>query len=61
MKQFLQTLFFFFLVTQICFAQWFWQNPLPQGNDLNDVDFIDEFNGIAVGKSGTIIHTTDGE
>jgi len=60
MKALLQTLFFFFLVTQICFAQWEWQNPLPQGNDLNDVDFIDEFNGIAVGKSGTIIHTTDG-
>ncbi len=29
MKNFLKTLFFFLPVTQICFAQWFWQNPLP--------------------------------
>jgi photosystem II stability/assembly factor-like uncharacterized protein len=60
MKILLQTLVLFLLVTQICFGQWFWQNPSPQGNDLNDVDFIDEFNGVAVGEMGTIIRTTDG-
>ena len=60
MKTFLQTLFFFLLVTQICFAQWFWQNPLPQGNNLNAVSFSDEDNATAVGDFGTIIRTTNG-
>jgi len=41
-------------------AQWEWQNPLPQGNSLNDVSFIDQDNGWAVGKLGTIIRTNDG-
>lgn len=41
-------------------AQWEWQNPLPQGNNLNSATFIDENNGWAVGNSGTILHTSDG-
>ncbi|MCH8020445.1 hypothetical protein IH785_11345, partial [candidate division KSB1 bacterium] len=40
--------------------EWFWQNPLPQGNLLNDIHFFDEFSGIAVGEFGTILRTTDG-
>jgi len=40
--------------------QWTWKNPLPQGNFLKDVHFIDSTNGIAVGERGTIIRTTDG-
>ena len=28
---------------------WFWQNPLPQGNWLNDVSFTDANTGTAVG------------
>ena len=60
MKTFLRILFFFFLVTQICFGQWFWQNPLPQGNTLNDVYFVDENKGWAVGSRGTLLHTVDG-
>ena len=39
---------------------WFWQNPLPQGNDLSSVHFVDEYVGWAIGKFGTIIRTTDG-
>ena len=39
---------------------WFWQNPLPQGNHLTDVYFIDSTFGTAVGYLGTIINTTDG-
>jgi photosystem II stability/assembly factor-like uncharacterized protein len=39
---------------------WQWQNPLPQGNTLNDAHFIDANNGWAVGNGGTILHTTDG-
>lgn len=39
---------------------WRWQNPLPQGNDLNGVDFLDADTGWAVGRNGTILRTTDG-
>ena len=60
MKIFLYTLLFFFLVMQICFAQWFWQNPLPQGNWLSSVCFVDENIGTAVGEDGTILRTSDG-
>jgi hypothetical protein len=69
-KKLLQTLFFFLVVTQICFAQpvsqsvsqggWYWQNPLPTGQTLKDVHVFDENTKIAVGKAGTIIKTTDG-
>jgi hypothetical protein len=41
-------------------GSWEWQNPLPQGNDLVDVVFVDASQGWAVGGSGTILHTTDG-
>ena len=39
---------------------WFWQNPLPQGNPLNDVFVFDLNTAIAVGYLGTVIKTTDG-
>ncbi len=39
---------------------WYWQNPLPQGNQLEEVFFIDANTGWAVGNLGTILHTTDG-
>src|ERR1700687_2720927 len=43
------------------FAQgWFWQNPLPQGNYLLGVSFVDANSGTAVGDAGTILRTTDG-
>ena len=60
MKTLFRILFFFFLVTQICLAQWFWQNPLPQGNHLASVKFISSTVGWAVGSGGTILRTTDG-
>ena len=43
------------------FAQsnWFWVNPLPQGNTLNSIFFINAYTGYAVGQEGTIIKTTD--
>ena len=41
-------------------AQWVWQNPLPQGNHLFAVSFVDANNGTAVGWSGTILRTSDG-
>ena len=38
---------------------WFWQNPLPQGNDLLDIFLFDQNTVIAVGSVGTVIKTTD--
>jgi photosystem II stability/assembly factor-like uncharacterized protein len=48
------------LLPIIVFPQWYWQNPLPQGNFLYSVFFTDSNNGYAVGDLGTIIKTTDG-
>ena len=55
-------LFFILLLTMETYPQdgWFWQNPLPTGNLLNDIFFIDNNIGTAVGEYGTIIRTTDG-
>jgi|GEM_PF-1647409 len=39
---------------------WEWQNPLPTGNRLNDVDFVDSEHGWIVGDFGTILRTVDG-
>ncbi len=37
-------------------GEWEWQNPLPQGNDLNGVWGSSGSDVFAVGKSGTILH-----
>jgi hypothetical protein len=39
--------------------QWHWRNPLPQGNQLNNVVFANG-NYISVGEWGTILTSTDG-
>src|SRR5215469_10757268 len=39
---------------------WFWQNPLPQGNNLWSVAALDASTFIAVGEFGTILRTSDG-
>jgi hypothetical protein len=49
MKILLQILFFFLLLTQICLGRWFWQNPLRQGNTLNDVCFTNANTGTVMG------------
>src|ERR1044071_2099062 len=41
-------------------SQWFWQNPLPQGNNLRGASFVDANTGTVVGDYGTIVRTTDG-
>ncbi|MBI5218243.1 MAG: hypothetical protein HY958_04865, partial [Bacteroidia bacterium] len=51
---------YFFIISSLCFSQWFWQNPLPTGNNLISIKFINSNTGIAVGNEGTIIKTTDG-
>ena len=42
------------------FPQWTWQNPLPQGNSLSSVYFVDANTGYSVGDHGTILKTTNG-
>ncbi len=59
MKKSIFLLCFSFL-SIFAFSQWYWQNPLPQGNILYSVFFTDSNNGYAAGDFGTIIKTTDG-
>ncbi len=40
--------------------KWYWQNPLPQGNMLEKVQFINENKGWAIGARGTLLETADG-
>src|SRR5690242_5154154 len=39
--------------------EWNWQSPLPQGNALNDVGFIDGNTGYVIGGNGLVLETTD--
>ena len=39
---------------------WVWQNPVPQGNVLYDVCFLDTTHGWAVGQLGVVLKTSDG-
>lgn len=39
--------------------EWEWQNPLPQGNDLNDAVWMTENTLLAVGDYSTILRSTD--
>lgn len=53
---------FIFLSGVSVFSQreWHWQHPLPAGNTLNSVEFINEQTGFAAGDLGCILKTTDG-
>ena len=59
-KLFLLIYFISFLYITNSYSQWFWQNPVPQGNVLFQVYFTDANIGTAVGFRGTILRTTDG-
>jgi photosystem II stability/assembly factor-like uncharacterized protein len=39
---------------------WNWQNPLPQGNSLRDIQAFDQNTAIAVGNDGTVLRTDNG-
>lgn len=39
---------------------WTWQNPYPQGTDINGISFPDSLHGYTVGIFGSINRTTDG-
>ncbi|KXK48839.1 MAG: hypothetical protein UZ05_CHB002001973 [Chlorobi bacterium OLB5] len=38
---------------------WFWQNPLPQGNDIYDVKIINNNTALAVCEDGILLKTTN--
>jgi photosystem II stability/assembly factor-like uncharacterized protein len=59
MKQLIQTLFFFSLVSQICFPQWYQQNSGTSDN-LSSIHFEDANIGWAVSYGGALLHTSDG-
>ena len=41
------------------FSQWTWLNPLPQGNSLMAIQFVNSTTGYATGDGGTVLKTTD--
>jgi photosystem II stability/assembly factor-like uncharacterized protein len=57
-------LLFYILFISITYVHsqstWFWQQPVPTGNLLYGIDFVNEQTGYAVGTVGTIIKTTNG-
>jgi len=57
-RQIAHIFLFIFLFTSSIYSQWFWQNPLPTGNDLGDVFFLNSKLGYVVGYE--IFKTTDG-
>ena len=59
MKSLQQILFFFLVVYQTTFSQWFSQTS-GTTNHLSGVSFTDVNNRTAVGGNGTILRTTDG-
>ena len=59
-KHFLIVIIFLSLASQIFPQGWFWQNPIPQGNRLQDLYTFSLNTAIAVGDAGTVIKTTDG-
>ncbi len=55
-------LLFAFFFTGLCFSQegpWHLAFPKPQGNHLNDIQFVNPTTGWAVGNYGTILKTTN--
>ena len=59
MKSLLHIFLFFFLLSQQHYTQWTNQNPIPNGNQLRSVFFIDDYTGWIVGSDGLITKTTN--
>jgi photosystem II stability/assembly factor-like uncharacterized protein len=62
MKKTLLLLYILFISITTANSQstWFWQQPVPTGNFLYAVDFLNENTGYAVGTVGTIMKTSNG-
>ena len=60
MKTILTCLFFVLSFSSLLSQSgWYWQNPVPQGNPLHDVFYMNDTNGWAVGDLGSILYTRD--
>jgi len=61
MKRIIILIIMFLLNTHFVLSQstWFWQNPLPQGNNLFDIQVIDSEIAYSCGDCGTILKTTN--
>lgn len=57
--KYLLLLIFILIYVPNNYPQWFWQNPLTQGNSLNGTYFISHDTGWAVGDFGTMLKTTN--
>ncbi|MFA5804767.1 MAG: YCF48-related protein [Melioribacteraceae bacterium] len=55
-KIFIITIF----LTQAALGQWFWQNPLPQNNNLKAVKYLTSTFVLAVGDNGAVLKSTNG-
>jgi photosystem II stability/assembly factor-like uncharacterized protein len=51
--------FFVIIISAEMFSQWFWQNPLPQGNNLNGIKYFSSGGAVAIGEGGTILISSD--
>ncbi|MCK5028269.1 MAG: T9SS type A sorting domain-containing protein [Bacteroidales bacterium] len=60
MKKIYIFLILFLLLNTVNGQDWKWKNPLPAGNKLNCVEFVDSSTAYAIGNFGTIIKTTNG-
>ncbi len=47
------------ILCSVIHAQWQWQNPLPQGNTLYSVTFVNQQTAWAGASGGTLVKTTD--
>ncbi|MDZ4713298.1 MAG: hypothetical protein SGI89_13380, partial [bacterium] len=48
------------IFTQPLHSQWYWQSPVPTGNQFQCVKLVNSQTGYAAGILGTIAKTTDG-
>ncbi|NOS83753.1 MAG: hypothetical protein HOP31_01330, partial [Ignavibacteria bacterium] len=62
MKTKRQVFYLLFFLNLIAYSQssWQWLNPLPQGNTLTGIQYINSNVGYAVGYYGTVLKTTNG-
>jgi photosystem II stability/assembly factor-like uncharacterized protein len=59
MRSFILILFTVLLLNSIGYSQWSNLNPVPNGNDLCSVNFVNDSIGWVVGSSGIILKTTN--
>jgi photosystem II stability/assembly factor-like uncharacterized protein len=59
-KKVFYILFLFLFPLTFLYPQWQWQNPLPQGNSLYSIQYVNDELIWASGTTGTLLKSTDG-